>query len=90
MCQSKIQDFNFYTTLFSLQLHGLDVVLGMQWLEPLVCNWKNMTMEFEINSWSFIIKAQWYLPEWMTCKIWNMKFKLAGAAVTLQSHIEKR
>jgi len=48
-----------------------------------------MTMEFEINSWSFIIKAQWYLPEWMTCKIWNMKFKLAGAAVTLQSHIEK-
>ncbi|KAL6322783.1 hypothetical protein AAG906_019052 [Vitis piasezkii] len=39
----------FYLTLFSLPLSGLDLVLGVQWLEMLgsvVCNWKQLTMDF--------------------------------------------
>lgn len=36
-------------TLYSLPLTGLDLVLGVQWLEklgPVMCNWQKMTMEF--------------------------------------------
>lgn len=45
----NIQGTEFYLTLFSLPLSGLDLVLGIQWLEMLgsvVCNWKQLTMEF--------------------------------------------
>lgn len=45
----NIQGIEFYLTLFSLPLSGLDLVLGIQWLEMLgsvVCNWKQLTMEF--------------------------------------------
>jgi hypothetical protein len=45
----SIQDFQFSTTLYSLSLHGIDIVLEIQWLEnlgPVVCDWKNMTMSF--------------------------------------------
>lgn len=46
----SIQGFQFSTTLYSLPLHGLDVVLGIQWLEilgPVLCNRKTMTMSFQ-------------------------------------------
>lgn len=45
----NIQGIEFYLTLFSLPLSGLNLVLGIQWLEMLgsvVCNWKQLTMEF--------------------------------------------
>jgi hypothetical protein len=61
----QMQDFNFSTTLFSLPLHGLDVVLGIQWLEkigPVVCNWNNMTMEFKINNRSFTLTTYSTIP----------------------------
>ncbi|KAA8542122.1 hypothetical protein F0562_023274 [Nyssa sinensis] len=44
-----IQGILFPLTLYSLPLTGLDLVLGVQWLELLgsvVCNWKQLTMEF--------------------------------------------
>ncbi|KAJ0009874.1 hypothetical protein Pint_33368 [Pistacia integerrima] len=40
----------FSITFYSLPLTGLDLVLGVQWLEQLglvVCDWKKMTMEFQ-------------------------------------------
>jgi hypothetical protein len=46
----SIQQFQFSTTLYSLPLHGLDVVLGIQWWEKLglvMCGWKKMTMSFQ-------------------------------------------
>ncbi|KAJ0095181.1 hypothetical protein Patl1_15035 [Pistacia atlantica] len=45
----ELQGTEFYLTLFSLPLSGLDLVLGIQWLEILgsvVCNWKQLTMDF--------------------------------------------
>jgi len=46
----ELQGTTFYLTLFSLPLiTGLDLVLGVQWLEMLgsvVCNWKQLTMDF--------------------------------------------
>lgn len=56
-CQGKFNDVQlhlqgipFVVTLFALPITGLDVVLGIQWLERLgtvACNWKNLTMEFQ-------------------------------------------
>ncbi|XP_040996109.1 uncharacterized protein LOC121242288 [Juglans microcarpa x Juglans regia] len=48
----NLQGIEFYLTLFSLPLSGLDLVLGIQWLEMLgsvVCNWKKLTMDFNWN-----------------------------------------
>jgi hypothetical protein len=53
-CQEKfnevdLQGFIFSLTLYSLPFTGLDLVLRIQWLELLgsvVCNWKQLTMEF--------------------------------------------
>ena len=45
-----LQGIPFSLTLYSLPLTGLDLVLGIQWLEQLgsfVYNWKHMTMEFQ-------------------------------------------
>ncbi|KAG2663117.1 hypothetical protein I3760_16G012600 [Carya illinoinensis] len=45
----NLQGITFSLTLYSLPLTGLDLVLGIQWLELLgsvVCNWKRLTMEF--------------------------------------------
>ncbi|KAJ0020096.1 hypothetical protein Pint_31746 [Pistacia integerrima] len=45
----ELQGTEFYLTLFSLPLTSLDLVLGVQWLEMLgsvVCNWKQLTMDF--------------------------------------------
>ena len=47
--QINLQGTVFSLTLYSLPLTGLDVVLGIQWLELLgavVCDWKQLTMEF--------------------------------------------
>lgn len=47
--QVNLQGITFSLTLYSLPLAGLDMVLGIQWLEMLgsvVCNWKQLTMEF--------------------------------------------
>ena len=44
-----IQGISFTLILYALPLNGLDVVLGVQWLEQLgtiSCNWKQSTMEF--------------------------------------------
>lgn len=45
----QIQEVSFSLTLYSLSLTGFDLLLGIQWLELLgsvVCNWKQLTMEF--------------------------------------------
>jgi hypothetical protein len=57
----SIQDFQFSTTLYSLSLHGIYIVLGIQWLEnlgPVVCDWKNMTMSFQWENRTIKIVAQ--------------------------------
>ncbi|KAA8542937.1 hypothetical protein F0562_024089 [Nyssa sinensis] len=44
-----LQDTPFSLTLYSFPLTGLDLVLGIQWLEMLgsvTCNWEKLTMEF--------------------------------------------
>ena len=56
MCQGRyekvpidLQGIPFSLTFYSLSLAGLDIVLGIQWLEILglvVCNWKHLTMDF--------------------------------------------
>ncbi|XP_042941551.1 uncharacterized protein LOC122288885 [Carya illinoinensis] len=55
-CQGRFEEVQinlhgtiFSLTLYSLPLSGIDVVLGIQWLETLgsvVCDWKKLTMEF--------------------------------------------
>ena len=60
ICQGKhekvyvlIQDVPFELTLYSLPITGLDMVLGIQWLEnvgSVVCNWKTLTMDFNWNN----------------------------------------
>ena len=45
----NLQGVVFSLTLYSLPLTGLDIVLGIQWLELLglvMCDWKRLTMEF--------------------------------------------
>lgn len=45
----QIQGISFSLTLFSLPFMGLDVVLGVQWLESLgavICDWKHFTIDF--------------------------------------------
>jgi predicted aspartyl protease len=45
----ELQGTTFYLTFFSLRLTGLELLLGVQWLEMLgyvVCNWKQLTMDF--------------------------------------------
>ncbi|XP_034707028.1 uncharacterized protein LOC117930485 [Vitis riparia] len=47
--QINLQGTIFSLTLYSLPLTGLDIVLGIQWLELLgsvVCDWRELTMEF--------------------------------------------
>jgi len=47
--QVNVQDIQFSLILYSLPLVGLHMVLGIQWLEMLgsvVCNWKQLTMDF--------------------------------------------
>lgn len=47
--QVNLQGITFSLILYSLPLAGLDMVLGIQWLEMLgsvVCNWKQLTMDF--------------------------------------------
>ncbi|KAJ8765745.1 hypothetical protein K2173_014867 [Erythroxylum novogranatense] len=44
-----IQGISFTVTLYSLPIMGLDMVLGIQWLQQLGdvnCNWKHLTMKF--------------------------------------------
>ncbi|KAK9199273.1 hypothetical protein WN944_014461 [Citrus x changshan-huyou] len=57
ICQGKhdkvhvlIQDIPFELIIYLLPITGLDVVLSVQWLESLgsvVCNWKQLTMDFD-------------------------------------------
>ena len=45
-----LQGIPFLLTLYELPITGLDLVLGVQWLETLgsvVCNWRHLTMEFK-------------------------------------------
>ncbi|KAH9696704.1 hypothetical protein KPL71_023279 [Citrus sinensis] len=59
-CQGKfekiqilIQDISFSLTVYALPISGLDLVLGIQWLEELgtvECNWKSLTMNFNWNN----------------------------------------
>ena len=44
-----LQGIPFMLTLYALPIAGLDLVLGVQWLEmlgPVVCDWKQLTMGF--------------------------------------------
>ncbi|KAF2293985.1 hypothetical protein GH714_006084 [Hevea brasiliensis] len=46
----SLQGIPFVATFFSLPIMGLDVVLGVQWLQRLgtiACNWKDLTMDFK-------------------------------------------
>ncbi|KAH9735040.1 hypothetical protein KPL71_017615 [Citrus sinensis] len=59
-CQGKfeniqilIQDIPFSLMVYALPILGLDLVLGVQWLEELgtvECNWKSLTMNFNWNN----------------------------------------
>ena len=59
-CQGRFEDVRvllqgipFVLTLYALPLSGLDLVLGVHWLEQLgtvICNWKQLTMEFQWNN----------------------------------------
>ncbi|KAH7572791.1 hypothetical protein JRO89_XS03G0015000 [Xanthoceras sorbifolium] len=45
----ELQDTKFLLKFFSLPLTGLDMVLGIQWLETLgsvVCDWRQLTIDF--------------------------------------------
>ena len=45
----QIQKAAFRVTFYSLPLTGIDVVLGLQWLEELgivVCDWRNLAIMF--------------------------------------------
>lgn len=47
--QILVQEAPFSLTVYTLPILGLDLVLGIQWLEQLgtvECNWKNRTMAF--------------------------------------------
>ena len=72
-----LQGIPFSLTLYSLPLIGLDLVLGIQWLEQLgtvVCNWKDLTMQFQYISgliqlqrklWSpFLIQSYYQIYLW--------------------------
>ncbi|KAL6323626.1 hypothetical protein AAG906_039221 [Vitis piasezkii] len=51
---------SFSLTLFALPLTSLDLVLGVQWLEllgPVVCDWRNLTMEFEWRSQNCVLQG---------------------------------
>lgn len=51
--QVILQGIPFSLTLYALPLLGLDLVLGVHWLKQLgtvVCNWKQLTMEFQWNN----------------------------------------
>lgn len=57
----SIQGSQFLTTLYALPLHGLDVVLGVQWLETLglvTCDWRRMTMCFRWENQWVTLSAQ--------------------------------
>lgn len=46
----NLQGVPFFLTLYALPIAGLDLVLGVQWLEMLGsvnCNWKQLTVEFQ-------------------------------------------
>lgn len=48
-CPSQPSRYLILPNLLSLPLMGLDMVLGIQWLEKLgtvTCDWKRLTMEF--------------------------------------------
>ncbi|KAK8579978.1 hypothetical protein V6N12_070271 [Hibiscus sabdariffa] len=48
-----LQGIPFVLTLYDLPSSGLDLVLGVHWLEQLgtvICNWKQLTMEFQWNN----------------------------------------
>ena len=59
-CQGRFEEVQidlhgtiFSLTLYSLPLTGLDVILGIQWLETLgsvMCDWRKLTMEFRWKS----------------------------------------
>ena len=45
----EVEGHQFLTNMYSLDLQGLNVVWGMQWLQGLgkvLHNWQNLTMEF--------------------------------------------
>ncbi|KAF8405746.1 hypothetical protein HHK36_007823 [Tetracentron sinense] len=56
-----IQGMEFITSLFSLPLTGLDVVLGVQWLErlgPVLCDWSKLSMTITKGNKVYEIQAQ--------------------------------
>ncbi|XP_038986462.1 uncharacterized protein LOC120111962 [Phoenix dactylifera] len=57
----EVQGFKFKIILFALPLQGLDIVLGIQWLEslgPVLCDWRNLTMRFSWEGESRLLRGQ--------------------------------
>ena len=55
-----LQGIPFTLTLYALPLVGLDLVLGVQWLEQLgtvECNWKKLTMKFQWSNQTHILQG---------------------------------
>ena len=49
----RVQGIPFYLIVYALPLSGLDLVLGVEWLEQLgtvECNWRQLTMKFTWNN----------------------------------------
>lgn len=57
----KIQGNEFVTDLFFLEIKGSDIVLGVQWLMelgPIVTNYKDLTMEFNLHGQQIRIQGE--------------------------------
>ncbi|KAL0539604.1 hypothetical protein IC582_023820 [Cucumis melo] len=63
VCESlevKVSEWIVKEDFLSLELGGVDIILGMQWLYSLgviVCDWKNLTLTFHDNGKQICIKG---------------------------------
>lgn len=57
----EIQGYPFQANMYSLDLQGSDVALGMQWLQSLgkvLHDWLNLTMEFWNKDHKFVLQGE--------------------------------
>ncbi|KAH9801652.1 hypothetical protein KPL71_001107 [Citrus sinensis] len=89
-CQDKhegvymnIQGVPITVTLFSLPLQGLDVVLGVQWLRelgPILCDWNELTMQFNWQGESKVICGL-KDPDTIAVSLRSLEKKLSGGGI---------